>query len=164
MTKQPTLTKADLIEEVLKVAELPRKESETIVETIFESIIDALQKGDKIEIRGFGSFAPGSAAAAWEESEDGRKSGSAGEEDTVFQAQQGIEGFREHDGDGDRRSRAVKQEVELQERRRPERFGAFVFSDIRDQELVTHRAPVGWQGSEIGKQEACPAREAACDS
>ena len=56
MTKQPTLTKADLIEEVLKVAELPRKESETIVETIFESIIDALQKGDKIEIRGFGSF------------------------------------------------------------------------------------------------------------
>ena len=33
MTKQPTLTKADLIEEVLKVTELPRKESETIVET-----------------------------------------------------------------------------------------------------------------------------------
>src|SRR5215470_6961266 len=56
MTKQPTLTKADLIEEVLRVTELPRKESETIVETIFESIIDALQKGDKIEIRGFGSF------------------------------------------------------------------------------------------------------------
>ncbi|HEY2121425.1 MAG TPA: HU family DNA-binding protein [Candidatus Acidoferrum sp.] len=50
------MTKADLIEEVLKVAELPRKESETIVETIFESIIEALQKGDKIEIRGFGSF------------------------------------------------------------------------------------------------------------
>src|SRR5258708_19456402 len=56
MTKQPTLTKDDLIEEVLRVTELPRKESETIVETIFESIIDALQKGDKIEIRGFGSF------------------------------------------------------------------------------------------------------------
>jgi integration host factor subunit beta len=56
MTKQPTLTKADLIEEVLRVTELPRKESETIVETIFDSIIDALQKGDKIEIRGFGSF------------------------------------------------------------------------------------------------------------
>src|SRR5271155_5781520 len=56
MTKQPTLTKADLIEEVLRVTELPRKESETIVETIFESIIGALQKGDKLEIRGFGSF------------------------------------------------------------------------------------------------------------
>jgi len=56
LTKHPTLTKADLIEEVLRISELPRKESETIVETIFESIIDALQKGDKIEIRGFGSF------------------------------------------------------------------------------------------------------------
>ena len=56
MTKQPTLTKADLIEEVLRMTELPRKESETIVETIFESIIGALQKGEKIEIRGFGSF------------------------------------------------------------------------------------------------------------
>jgi integration host factor subunit beta len=56
MSKHPTLTKADLIEEVLRISELPRKESETIVETIFESIIDALQKGDKIEIRGFGSF------------------------------------------------------------------------------------------------------------
>ena len=56
MTKQPTLTKADLIEEVLRIAELPRKESETIVETIFDSIIESLQKGQKIEIRGFGSF------------------------------------------------------------------------------------------------------------
>jgi integration host factor subunit beta len=56
MTKQPTLTKADLIEEVLSLTELPRKESETIVETIFDSIIAALQKGEKIEIRGFGSF------------------------------------------------------------------------------------------------------------
>src|SRR5499425_954008 len=51
-----TLTKADLIEEVLNVTELPRKESETIVETIFDNIIAALQKGQKIEIRGFGSF------------------------------------------------------------------------------------------------------------
>src|SRR5499425_2565408 len=56
MIKQPTLTKADLIEEVLKVTELPRKESEIIVETIFDSIIEAIQKGEKIEIRGFGSF------------------------------------------------------------------------------------------------------------
>ena len=56
MSKQPTLTKADLIEEVLRIAELPRKESETIVETIFDSIIGSLQKGQKIEIRGFGSF------------------------------------------------------------------------------------------------------------
>jgi integration host factor subunit beta len=56
MIKQPTLTKADLIEEILRVTELPRRESETIVETIFDSIIQSLQKGEKIEIRGFGSF------------------------------------------------------------------------------------------------------------
>jgi integration host factor subunit beta len=51
-----TVTKADLVEEVVRVAELPRKESEAVVETIFESIIGALQSGDRIEIRGFGSF------------------------------------------------------------------------------------------------------------
>jgi len=56
MTKQPTLTKADLIAEVERTTELKRTESEEIVETIFDSIIQSLQKGDKIEIRGFGSF------------------------------------------------------------------------------------------------------------
>jgi integration host factor subunit beta len=54
--KAPTMTKADLVEEVCRVTELARKESETVVETIFQSIIDALKSGDKIEIRGFGSF------------------------------------------------------------------------------------------------------------
>lgn len=57
MTNEPvTLTKADLVEEVLRITELPRKESEAVVETIFESIIESIQKGEKIEIRGFGSF------------------------------------------------------------------------------------------------------------
>ncbi len=50
------MTKAELIEEVSKVVEMTRKDSETIVETIFESIVNSLHKGDKIEIRGFGSF------------------------------------------------------------------------------------------------------------
>lgn len=54
--KDRTMTKADLIEEVMRSTELPRKESETIVETIFENIIKALQGDDKVEIRGFGSF------------------------------------------------------------------------------------------------------------
>jgi len=52
----PTMTKADLVEEVIRATELPRKESETIVETIFESIIQTLRENKKIEIRGFGSF------------------------------------------------------------------------------------------------------------
>jgi integration host factor subunit beta len=50
------MTKADLIEEVSRLAELTRKDSEIIVETIFESIVNSLRAGDKIEIRGFGSF------------------------------------------------------------------------------------------------------------
>src|SRR5579863_5185732 len=54
--KEHTMTKAELVEEVTRVTELPRKESEAVVETIFESIISALQADDKIEIRGFGSF------------------------------------------------------------------------------------------------------------
>jgi len=51
-----TVTKADLVEEVIRATDLARKESEAIVETIFDSIIKALQTGDKVEIRGFGSF------------------------------------------------------------------------------------------------------------
>lgn len=50
------MTKADLIEEVSRVVEMTRKESEVIVETIFDSIVKSLRGGDKIEIRGFGSF------------------------------------------------------------------------------------------------------------
>lgn len=50
------MTKAELIEEVSEVVEMTRKDSETIVETIFDSIVNSLHKGEKIEIRGFGSF------------------------------------------------------------------------------------------------------------
>ncbi len=50
------MTKADLIEEVSRLAELTRKDSEIIVETIFDSVVRSLRVGDKIEIRGFGSF------------------------------------------------------------------------------------------------------------
>ena len=50
------MTKADLIEEVSKVVEMTRKDSEVIVESIFDAIVKSLRTGDKIEIRGFGSF------------------------------------------------------------------------------------------------------------
>ena len=50
------MTKADLIDEVAKVSNLTKKESETIVNTVFDNITDALSKGDKVELRGFGSF------------------------------------------------------------------------------------------------------------
>jgi integration host factor subunit beta len=50
------MTKADLIEEVARVVEVTRKDSEVIVDAIFESVVRSLRNGDKIEIRGFGSF------------------------------------------------------------------------------------------------------------
>jgi integration host factor subunit beta len=50
------MTKAELIEEVSRVVEMTRKDSEVIVEAIFDSVVKALRGGDKIEIRGFGSF------------------------------------------------------------------------------------------------------------
>ena len=50
------MTKADLVEEVARVTQLTRKDSEVIVDTLFESVIKALKAGDKLEVRGFGSF------------------------------------------------------------------------------------------------------------
>ena len=50
------MTKAELIEDVSRAVEMSRKDSEIIVETIFDSIVKSLRAGDKIEIRGFGSF------------------------------------------------------------------------------------------------------------
>ena len=50
------MTKAALVEEVARVADLTKKHSEVIVDTVFRSIIEALHRGEKIELRGFGSF------------------------------------------------------------------------------------------------------------
>ena len=50
------MTKADLVEEVTQLGDLTRRDGEMIVDTIFDSVIHALRSGDKIEIRGFGSF------------------------------------------------------------------------------------------------------------
>jgi integration host factor subunit beta len=50
------MTKADLVDEVANAAELTKKDAETLVELVFESIIDSLNQGEKIELRGFGSF------------------------------------------------------------------------------------------------------------
>lgn len=50
------MTKADLVEEVTLLGDLTRRDGEKIVDTIFDSVIHALRSGDKIEIRGFGSF------------------------------------------------------------------------------------------------------------
>ena len=50
------MTKAELVEEVSRAVTATRKDAETVVETIFDCIVKALQGDDKVEIRGFGSF------------------------------------------------------------------------------------------------------------
>jgi integration host factor subunit beta len=51
------MTKSELIEQLVDVdVPLSKKESELVVNTIFDSIADALAVGDRVEIRGFGSF------------------------------------------------------------------------------------------------------------
>src|SRR5213592_124277 len=50
------MTKAELVEDVARAAELTKKDAERLVEIVFESIIESLNHGEKIELRGFGSF------------------------------------------------------------------------------------------------------------
>ncbi len=51
------MTKSELIEKISeKVDGLSKKQTEVIVETIFESIKESLARGGKVEIRGFGNF------------------------------------------------------------------------------------------------------------
>ncbi len=50
------MTKADLVESVAKEAEMTKKDAEQLVEIICDNIVGTLNKGEKIELRGFGSF------------------------------------------------------------------------------------------------------------
>lgn len=50
------MTKSELIEQVSELLKLPTGKAEQIVNCIFDSMVKALQEGDGIEIRGFGSF------------------------------------------------------------------------------------------------------------
>ena len=50
------MTKADLIDVVAERTKLPRGRAELLVGQMFDCMVDALQKGEGIEIRGFGSF------------------------------------------------------------------------------------------------------------
>jgi integration host factor subunit beta len=51
------MTKSDLVQMLSeKLTTLTKKECEVIVDTVFQNMRDALQRGEKIEIRGFGSF------------------------------------------------------------------------------------------------------------
>ena len=50
------MTKAELVEKVANKIKLTKKQTEVIVNTVFQSITDSLSEGNKVELRGFGSF------------------------------------------------------------------------------------------------------------
>ena len=50
------MTKADLIDAVAERLKLPRGRAELLVGQVFDSMVEALRRGEGIEIRGFGSF------------------------------------------------------------------------------------------------------------
>ena len=50
------MTKADLVDDVAKNSGLTKKDAEVVIETVLESIKEALKSGQKVELRGFGSF------------------------------------------------------------------------------------------------------------
>src|SRR5262245_7466218 len=50
------VTKSDLIEQLSESLKLPKGKAELVVNIMFDSMVAALQRGERIEIRGFGSF------------------------------------------------------------------------------------------------------------
>ena len=50
------MTKAELVNKVAATIQLPTHQTETVVNLFLQYITDALRAGDKVELRGFGSF------------------------------------------------------------------------------------------------------------
>ena len=50
------MNKSELIEIISEKGNIPKKRAEEVVNLVFDSMTEALVKGDRIEIRGFGSF------------------------------------------------------------------------------------------------------------
>ena len=50
------MTKSDLIDVLCETQKIPKGRAELLVQVIFESMEEALKRGERIEIRGFGSF------------------------------------------------------------------------------------------------------------
>ena len=50
------MTKSELIEVLAEKLKLPKGKAESLVELVFNSMEESLRRGERIEIRGFGSF------------------------------------------------------------------------------------------------------------
>jgi len=51
-----TLTKADLSKHLMEQMQLPKKDADQLVNTFLDAVVEALHRGEGVELRGFGSF------------------------------------------------------------------------------------------------------------
>lgn len=54
--KEDDMTKADIIEQIYEKVGFSKKESAEIVELVFDTMKETLERGEKIKISGFGNF------------------------------------------------------------------------------------------------------------
>ena len=57
------MKKSDLVDAISERAGVPKAQAQNIIEDVFELIADALSKGEKIDLRGFGTFSTRDSAA-----------------------------------------------------------------------------------------------------
>jgi DNA-binding protein HU-beta len=50
------MTKADLIDSLSNALDLPKGQAERLVNAVFDDVVSALRRGEKVNIAGFGSF------------------------------------------------------------------------------------------------------------
>lgn len=50
------MTKAEIVEKAAAVVDMPKRKGEIIVNTVLQCIIEALADGERVDLRGFGSF------------------------------------------------------------------------------------------------------------
>jgi len=56
MDAMETLTKADLCKHLMEQMQLPKKDADQLVNTFLDAVVEALHRGEGVELRGFGSF------------------------------------------------------------------------------------------------------------
>lgn len=56
MESVETLTKADLSKHLMERLEFSKRDADLMVKTFLQSVVDALHRGEGVELRGFGSF------------------------------------------------------------------------------------------------------------
>ena len=52
------MTKAELVDKVAEIVQLPKSKTEAVITGFLQAIMEALHEGNKVELRGFGSFRP----------------------------------------------------------------------------------------------------------